>query len=51
MVDALSRNVASTTIRDLCLRMTIVSPLVDLIKEAHEEGIMRDNWNKEKIRV
>lgn len=50
MVDALSRNVASTTIRDLCLRMTIVSPLLDMIRELQTKGIKEENWKKKSTR-
>ena len=33
VTDALSRKAASTPIRDLCLRISIISQLLDLIRE------------------
>ena len=41
VVDALSRNTASALIRDVCLRMIVISPLLDMIKEARVEGLKR----------
>ena len=46
VADALSRKVAITPIRDLCLRMVIVSPPLDLIKKVKVEGLKRDNWKE-----
>lgn len=41
VADALSRKSASTPIKDLFLRMVIVSPLFDMIKEAQVEGLKK----------
>ena len=48
--DALSRKASSTPVRELCLRMTIDSPLLDLIREVQIEGSRRENWKNEKIK-
>lgn len=50
VIDDFSRNVATDLIRDLCLRMTIILPLLDLIKEDQVERIRKENWKKEQIR-
>ena len=34
VVDAISRKAASSPIGNVCLRMTVISPLLDMIKEA-----------------
>ena len=47
---ALSRKAASAPIRDVCLRMTVSSPLLDMIKEDQVEGLKRENWKLERIR-
>ena len=46
----LSRKAASTPIRDVCLRMVVTSPLLDLIKETQVEGLKNENWKVEQIR-
>ena len=43
VADALSRKTASDLVRGLCLRNTIESLLLDLIKESRAEGIWREN--------
>ena len=50
VVDTLIRRANSTPIQDLCLRMAITSQLLGLIKEAHVEGLKRENWKEEMIR-
>ena len=50
VVDALSHKAASAPIRDVCLRMTVISPLLDMIKEARVEGLKRENRKIEWIR-
>ena len=50
VTDALSRKATGAHIRGLCLRKTIISPLLDLTWEAHTEVIKRENWKKENIR-
>ena len=41
VVDALSCKAASTPIRDICLRMTVTSSLVDMIKGERVEGLKK----------
>ena len=43
VADALSCKAASTPFIDLCLRMVIVSPLLDMIKKVQVEGLKRQN--------
>ena len=43
VADALSRKAASAPIRDVCLRITVISPLLDMIKEGQVEGLKKDN--------
>ena len=47
VADDLSRKETSTPIRDLCLRMTIVTPLLELIREAMKEEYRKseDYWS------
>lgn len=47
VADALSRKVVSTPIGDVCLRVVIISPLLDLIKKAQVEGLEKENWEAE----
>ena len=44
MSDALSRKAESAPIGDVCLRMTVISPLLDMIKQAQVEGVKKENW-------
>lgn len=37
-------------IEDLCLRMLIVSQLLDLIKKEKLDGLKKDNWKEERIK-
>ena len=39
VVDALSHKTVSAPIRDVCLRKTMISPLLDITKEARVEGL------------
>ena len=49
VVDALIRKAAGSPIGNICLRMTVVSPLLDMIKKSQLEGLKRENWNLERI--
>ena len=40
----------STPIKDLFLRMIVVSPLIYMIKKAQVQGLKKENWNEEWIR-
>ncbi|KAL7595475.1 hypothetical protein Lser_V15G28376 [Lactuca serriola] len=50
VVDTLSRKATNVPIRDLFLRMSVTSPLLDLIKEAQIEGLKEENQKNEKTR-
>ena len=51
VADALSRKTEGSPIRNVCLRMTVISPLLDMIKEAQVEGLKRENGKLERIWV
>ena len=44
VADALSRKAASALVQGIYLRMIIDSQLLNLIKEAQDEGDRRENW-------
>ena len=43
VADALSRKVVSLSITYIFMRMVVTSPLLDLIKKAHVEGLKKEN--------
>ena len=47
VADSLSHKEASTLIRDVYLRVTVISPLLDMIKEDQVEGFKKENWKIE----
>ena len=49
VADTLSRKTASVLTKDVCLRITVISPLLDMIKEAQVEGLKKENWKTERI--
>ena len=49
VVDALSCKTVGSLIRDICMRMTVISPLLDMIREAQVEREKKENWKIEKI--
>ena len=44
VVDALSRKSASSSVGNLRMGISIDSPLLDLIREVHDEGFKKENW-------
>lgn len=50
-VDVLSHKATSAHIRDLCLRMRIVTPLLEQIREAHVEATNEEHQNSEWVVV
>ena len=50
VADSLSRKTEGSPIRDMCMRMTVIFPLLDMIREAQVEGTKKENWKIEKIR-
>ncbi|KAI3522051.1 hypothetical protein L1887_11529 [Cichorium endivia] len=49
VADALSRKVMGAPLRGICLRMTIVTPLLELIREAQLEASKSENQKSERI--
>ena len=47
VADALSRKAAP--IRDVCIRMTVVTPLMEQIREAQQEAIKEEHWKSEPV--
>lgn len=45
VADALSHKAMVTPIRDICLRMTVITPLLEQIREAQVEGL-KEEWQK-----
>ena len=43
VVDALSHKAASSLIGNVCLKMTMIYPLLDMIMEAQVVGVKKDN--------
>ena len=39
VADALSRRAESTPLRDVCLRLTVIAPVLDAIRGAHVEAV------------
>ena len=49
VADTLSRKTVDSPIGNMCLRITSISPLLEMIKEAHVEGVKKENWKIERI--
>ncbi|KAJ9542555.1 hypothetical protein OSB04_029061 [Centaurea solstitialis] len=49
VADALSRNPIGEPIRGLCLRMTVMTPLLELIRKAQEEAVSDVNAKRERV--
>ncbi|KAJ9562865.1 hypothetical protein OSB04_008025 [Centaurea solstitialis] len=49
VTNALSRNPIGDPIRGLCLRMTVMTPLLELIGKAQEKTVLDVNANRERI--
>ena len=49
VADALIRKVTSAPIPHVCLRMMLISPWLDMMKEAEVEGLNGENWKIEWI--
>ena len=47
VADALGHKAMSAPIRDICMRMVIVSPLLELIKKAQMKGLKREFGRKQ----
>ena len=51
IADALSPKTTGSPIGNAYLKMTVISPLLEMIKDAKVEGVKKDNWKVERIRV
>ncbi|KAJ9558488.1 hypothetical protein OSB04_013102 [Centaurea solstitialis] len=49
VADALSRNPIGEPIRGLCLCMTVMTPLLELIRKAQEEAVLDVNAKRERV--
>ena len=49
VVDALSRKAESAPIRDICMRMTVMTPVLDIIREARVEAVRPENRKRERV--
>ena len=47
--DALSRKAVTTLIRDICLRMNVITPLLEQIREAQGEAMKEEHRKSEHI--
>ena len=50
VADALSHKLARSLVREICMRIFVDSPFLDLIREAHAEGVQKENWKHASIR-
>ena len=48
VANALSRRVVSTLIQNLCFRVTVVTPVLEMIRVAQSEAIKEENWKSEQ---
>ena len=44
VADALSRKLARSSVRDVCMRISVDSLLLGLIREAPAEGVRKEIW-------
>ena len=49
VADALSRRAESAPIRDICMRMTVMTPVLDTIREAQEKAVRPENRKREQV--
>ena len=49
VADALSRRAASTPIRDVCMRLTVMTPVLDTIRGAQAEAVRPENSKREWV--
>ncbi|KAL7601481.1 hypothetical protein Lser_V15G23980 [Lactuca serriola] len=50
VVDALIRKLAGSSDWASCMRISVDSPLLELIREAQVEGVWEENWKIDRIR-
>ena len=49
VVDALSRRAVSAPIRYMCMRMTVMTPVLDTIREAQVVAVRTENRKRERV--
>ena len=49
VADSLSRKAAGTSIKDVCLNMTVITPLLEQIREAQVEAMQEEYWKSKRI--
>ena len=49
VADALISKVVATSIKDICLRMTVITHLLDRIRESQVEAMKEEHRNRELI--
>ena len=49
VADALSRRAESAPIRDVCLRMTVMTPILDTIRDTQAEAVKLENPKRERV--
>ena len=49
VADALNRKAVASPIRDICLRMTVITPLLERIREAQVKGMKEERQKYEHI--
>ncbi|CAH1425951.1 unnamed protein product [Lactuca virosa] len=51
VADALSRKSVGPSERGMCMRISVDSPLLGLIRATQAEGVRKENWKQERIRA
>ena len=49
VADALSRRAESAPIRDICMRLTVMTPILDTIRGAQAEAAKPENQKRERV--
>ena len=49
VADALSHKAESTPLRDVCLRLTVIAPVLDAIRGAQAEAVQPEMQKKERV--
>ena len=49
VADALSRRAESAPLRDVCMRLTVMTPVLDTIREAQVEAMRPENRKQERV--
>ena len=49
VADALSRRAEGAPIRDVCMRLTVMTPVLDTIRGAQAEAVRPENHKRERV--